>query len=498
MALDTIVRGVTSGAGAEVSGGFLKVITETDAENNAANVGTVRFFSENDPGTITGEVYLKSPETSDDYRLRVGVDTLLLDHTFSETSLDTTKFEVNHSTNMVGSLNNGFLTLNSGLNSVSNGDVFSVGTIRHFKTRGAAPLYVEMTGNLSAPPIANQVIETGLFHFNHMDPGGQPQDGVWFQVTSAGIVGVLAYGGTITTTGILVDPANFPINVNGTYLITVGWGYVEFWIDNVLFGEIEVPTGQASPFLTDSLPVTLQIRNLGAVNASNQASLKMGHIVVSQGDLATHKPWSHQQAGMGSSGYQNQAGATMGSSAYLPNATSATAITGATLSQSASIATGLGGQAGLTAAVPGGDGMVFVYQNPAGNMPGQPSKNLNITGVKLSAVNMGAAVATTPTVIQWSLCFGQNNETLQPLSKVEVNNLSSTTEKSWRKIPLGFTSFMVGEPIGKQCPDLTVTFNSPVVVFPEEWVALVAKFISGTATVSQVIWVNALYDSYFD
>ena len=44
--------------------------------NTPAQVGSVRLMSENDSGTVTGTPYLRSPETSSDYRLRVGVDTL--------------------------------------------------------------------------------------------------------------------------------------------------------------------------------------------------------------------------------------------------------------------------------------------------------------------------------------------------------------------------------------------------------------------------------------
>lgn len=494
MALDTIVRGVTSGAGAEVSGGFLKVITETDATNNAAYIGASRFFTENDSGSVTGEVYLKSPETSDDYRLRVGIDTLLFDHNFTETALDTTRLEVNASTGMVGGLANGFLVLNNAGNSVNSGDVFSISTQRHFRTRGTAPLYVELTGNLSAIPINNQVIETGLFFNNGSN---QPLDGVWYQVTPSGIIGVLAYNGTINTTGVLVNPANFPIGINGTYLITVSNRYVEFWINDTLFGELQVPSGVASPFLTDSLPVTLQMRNLGPVNAAGQCKLNMGHIVVSLGDIASNKPWSHQQSGMGGTGHQTQAGLTMGSSALLPNATSSTTISGTTLSQTAAIAIGLGGQAGLTASVPGGDGFVFAYQVPKGSVT-QPTRNLILNGIKISALNMGAAVAVTPTVIQWSLAFGQNSDTLQSLAISEVASLSAQTVKSWRRVPLGFTSFIVGESIGKKAEDVLVSLQTPISIHPGEWVALVAKFISGTATTNQVIWVNATYDSYFD
>ena len=201
-----------------------------------------------------------------------------------------------------------------------------------------------------------------------------------------------------------------------------------------------------------------------------------------------------QMAGMGHMGYQAQAGATMGTTAAFPNATAATTVTGGALSQTVTLATGLGGQAGITAAVPGIDGLVFNYTNPAGSVT-QPPRNLTITGIKISAVNIGAAVATTPTTISWSLAFGGATANLAVADAVA---LTAATAKSFRRVPLGIQSWVIGAGIGQTAPDIYMPFTSPIVVHPGEMVALVAKFIQGTATASQVIFVNATYDCFFD
>lgn len=499
MALDAIIRGNTSGTGAEVNAlNHLKVVPETDPATNPGNVGAVKFFSENDAGTITGTPYLQSPETSDDYRLRVGIDSLLFDHTFSETLIDTGSTKLAGISNMSIGLSGGFLTLNSAQNSTASGSYAAVSTLRHFRIRATAPLYVELTGNLTGVPITNQIIEVGLYV---PTAGIQPQDGVWFQATSAGVIGVLAYNGQIVTTGTLVSPQNLPINSNGTYLIVVNTGYVEFWIDDVLFGEIEVPAGQATPFLTDSLPVTIMQRNNGVVAATGQASLRMGDIGVTCGDIITNRSWAAQMSGMGQMGQQGQQGGTMGSNASLPNATGATTVTGTALSQTVpikAVATGgLGGEAGITAGTPGLDGMVFSYQNPVGSIT-QPPRNLTIFGIRISAVNIGAAVATTPTTVQWSLAFGASGSTVPTLAQAEVNSLTAVSVKGYRRIPLGFSSFIVGAAIGTQAPDITVKFDSPITILPGEWVSITAKFIQGTATANQVVWCTAMYDCHFD
>jgi hypothetical protein len=497
MALDANIRGVVTGTGAEVNtSNQLQVVLETDAASKPYNVGAVRFFSENDAGSITGTPFLTPPETSGDYRLRVGMDTLLYDHTFSEITLDTSSYRISGATTMTSSLSGGFLTLNAG-NATVSGNFISYVTSRYYRVRGTSPLYVEVTGNLTAIPITNQVIEIGLFL---PTAGVQPVDGVWFQVTSAGVIGVMAYNGAITQSGVLVPPESLPTANNGTYLLIINQSSVQFWIDDILHGEIAVPAGQATPFLTDSLPLTMMQRNAGLVAAAIQAAIRIGDISITGGDIASNKPWASQMAGMGQMGYQGQAGGTMGTSALLPNATAATVVTGGALSQTVTLSTGLGGQVGINATVPGVDGFVNAFFAPVGSLT-QPPRNLTIKGLKISAVNIGAAVAGTASIVQWSLAFGNNgaalNSTAQ-LSQAEAATLTAATTKAWRRIPLGITSWVVGAGIGSQAPDVTVNFDCPVVVFPGEWVAVVAKFIVGTATASQVIWCTLTYDSHWD
>jgi hypothetical protein len=453
-----------------------------------AGVGAVRMFSENDDGTITGTPYLKSPETSTDYRLRVGMDTILYDHTPSETSPDTTRLKISGIATMTTSMASGFIALNAGAAATASGNYVSWSTNRVFRIRGASQLYVELEVNFSGTPIANQVVEFGLFSAT---AGTQPADGIWFQADSSGIKGVINYNGTITQSGVI---ATITPNVNYHFVMAISDGDVEFWRDDQLLVEITVPTGQASPCLTDSLPLTMMQRNSGIVSASGQAITKIGNMVISAGDLNYTKPFVLQMAGMGHMGYQAQAGATMGTTAAFANATAATTVTGGALSQTVTLATGLGGQIGITAAVPGIDGLIFNYTNPVGSVS-QPPRNLTITGVKISAVNIGAAVATTPTTISWSLAFGGASANL---AVAEAVALTAASVKSFRRVPLGIQSWAVGAVVGAKDTDLYMPFNSPIVIHPGEMVALVAKFIQGTATASQVIFVNATYDCSFD
>lgn len=484
------IEGNTSGNLAEVTtGNELKV----SLSNTTANIGGVRLFSENDPGTITGSAYLMSPETSTDYRLRVGTDTILYDHTPAETALDTSRIKISGISTMTTTLASGFIALNAGAAATASGNYVSYSTGRVFRIRGASQLYVELEVNVNVMPIANQVFEAGLFI---PVAGTQPADGVWFQLDSSGLKGVINYNGTITQTGVL--SATFSSNVNYHLTMVISDAEVQWWRDDVFLGETILPTGQASPCLTDSLPLTLQQRNSGIVSASGQAVVKVGNMVVSAGDLNYGKPFAHQMAGMGHMAYQGQAGGTMGTTALYPNASAATTVTGAALSQTTTLATGLGGQVGITAAVPGVDGYVFAYQNPVGSVS-QPPRNLTITGIKIDTINIGAAVATTPTTLAWSAAFGATGGTIPSLAATETGTLVAATVKAHRRIPLGMQSFLVGAGIGQQAQPIQIDFSSaPIVVCPGEWFGLVAKFIQGTATASQVEFVNATVIGHFD
>ncbi len=98
-----------------------KVVTETDVATNPGNVGAVRAFSENDPGSKTGEAYLKSQEVSQDFRSRVGMDTVLFSATFNATTQNTGVWK--HSfTTMTMTQSAGFLNVNAAGTSTVSGN----------------------------------------------------------------------------------------------------------------------------------------------------------------------------------------------------------------------------------------------------------------------------------------------------------------------------------------------------------------------------------------
>lgn len=459
-----------------------------------SRVGGVRLFSENDDGTLAGTAYLKSPETSPDYRLRAGVDTVLFNDVFNATAQNTGVW--NYVFNTLTCTQPGAGTLNfSTVQGTTSAHGAFMRTKQYFPLVNTAPLAVEgYFGQFTAPLVSGEVFLFGL----GLPTAATtiPTDGCWIQVTSAGVQGVISFNGTPVASALdaALPLSSLTVGTIFKFLIVIGEREVEFWFDDQFLGEIAIPAANGVPFLQGSAPLFAMKYNTG--NVSNTNTMRISRVGVTLMDVASNRDWGVQQCTMGASLYQGQNGQTQGTTALLPNAAAATTVTGAALAQATALATGIGGQAGITATVPGVDGWVTAYLNPAAtiNITG---RNLVITGVRIDAVNIGAAVATTATTIQWSVAFGGTQ--LNSLATAESASFITATVKAARRVPLGLQSWVVGAAVGAQATVIDQDFSSaPIVVGPGEYLGSVAKFIQGTATASQVIWAVVTFRGYFE
>ncbi len=485
------IEGDASGNVAEVtSAKQLKIVPETNPSGNPGNVGAMTMHSLNDNGQVSGTPRVSSPETSSDYRLRVGMDLMLDTEVFNYAAQNTSKHSYTAVT-MANALSGGFLNINSaGITTLNTATRFF--TQRMFVLPGQqTSLYAETLAALSAAPATNTTIDFGLFICGAGAPMA-PTDGAYFRITNAGVYGVVNYNGTETGSAIF----SFTPVVNRVYqfLVTVTNRNVEFWIDDVLYGEISTPVGQSQPFQSQSLPYAIR-HSIGGTAAGSALSLKVAAYSVALGDSSASKDFETALCKSGQGAAQGQSGGTMGTTANYVN--SADPAAAAALSNTTALVTGLGGQyrfnAGVTAVT---DGIVTSFQVPAGTVA-VPGRSLIVTGINLSAVNMGAAVATTASTIAWSLAFGH---TAVSLATAETGSFVSGTAKAPRRVPLGFMTWPVGAGVGQgpQNGDIYIPFTSPIVVNPGEFIASVAKFIMGTATASQVIWGHVTIVGYFE
>jgi hypothetical protein len=445
---------------------------------------TMTVFCENDPGTVTGTALLKSPEVSQDYRLRVGLDTVLFTDTFNATAQNTGNWK--HSfTTMTMTQSAGFLNINAAGTSTVSGNFAYLQSWRHFPLIGTAPLAVEFTGQFTATPTANEIFQAGL---GIPTGAAQPVDGVWFEFTSGGLMGCIRYNsGTVDKVTLISNVAAMPLNTNGKYVMVVGEREIEFWLDDVLYGTLDMPNAQGQPFITTALPLFMQKYNSGTVGSSPNMIVKIGDISVTLMDMNANMTWANQMASCGL-GLQGLNGGTMGSpqvqwaNTALPTAAAATNTT-------AALGAFLGGIFQMNApATSATDVIIASYQNPAGGV-NQTPRTMKLRGIKIDCVNSGAAVATTATAFAVAIAWGGTQLSLGTVT-ADSGSFVNNTAKARRIQPIGVIAFPVAAAIGAAATPIQFDFEAPLVINPGEYIQVVAKILVGTATASEVFqWI---------
>jgi len=444
-------------------------------------------YSEIDAGQFTGSRQVLSAEVDKDYRQRVAHDNMLDQEQFNYTTQNTGKHAHAFTTLTATVSAAGLLTNSGNITTTTTGMTF--GTHAMFPVGGTQSTVVETSVAFTAQPNANTVIDFGLF-LRGASTAFAPLDGVFFRMTSSGMSGVVSISGVETTTGVFpLDHGTgtwvYTNNAVNRYLIQVNNVSTTFWINNYLMGEIPTPVGASFPTKSVALPWSVRHAIVGgAAGAATQALISDYRVFVRGSQYADRLSIVGQRV---LCSYQGLSGGTMGSLATLPNSTNPTSAVPTNTSLAANLPAGLGGQGLIPAqAAAATDFILGSYQVPAGSQTVQ-GRRLALRGIIIDAVNLGAAVATTATVIQWSLAFGH---TAVSLAQTETASFATGTTKAPRRISLGFMSWAVGAAIGAQPQNGQIFIDlgdSPVYVNSGEFVALVAKFVVGTATSSQTI-----------
>lgn len=486
MALDSNIIGALSGNGADVLDRQLLTRTETDVATYPQRVGGVKVYGANDEGEITGEVRLQSPEVDVDYRIRVSQDLLLDEEVHNYTAQNTGK-TILTATTMAATWTAGQFTTNSGnITTTTTGLVYS--SRAFFPATGTQTLSCDMEVAFTQQPTTNTTIDFGLFAPGAANPY-TPTDGAFFRLTSAGLQGVVSYNGTETNTGVfpLADGAGvwtYTNNKRYQFIVYMGGVIAQFWVNDgtgaVLLGHLDLPTAQPRMIMGGAVPWAIRHAiSGGAAGAAISALLGAVNVRLGGSNVGTTVTVQGNRL-YGS--YQGLSGGTMGSLASYANSANPTAAAPSNTAVTANLPVGLGGQGAVIAAVAAAtDGIWNSYQVPAATV-NVPGRRLVIRGIKIDLVNLGAAVATTATTIQFALAFGHTN--------VSLATTESATAKAPRRVALGFATWAVGAAIGQQpqAGPIVVDFgDAPIFVNPGEFVQLVGKFVAGTATASQVI-----------
>jgi len=474
--------GNTSGNIAEVNASNqIKVVPETNVSSNPGNVGAVRMFAENDPGSQTGSAYLKSPEVSTDYRLRVGSDAVWDDESFNYTAQNFTKHKYTSNT-LTMTWAGGFLNTNGG-NVTTTGTGCQLQTYRHFPLQGSGGLYCEIAVAFSNTPVTNWTEDFGMF-LPAAASTSLPLDGVYFRANSSGILGVANNNGTETTTSAF---SGFSWVVNKVYkfIITISDTELEFWIDDVLYAEIPRQTGAGSVLYSGSVPFAVRHHHTGTTSGIINA--KIANYSISTADIDNNRLWASNKAGQGMMGVVNPSGGAAGITA---NSVNSTVPATATLSNTAAGYTTLGGQF-VFAAVAGAetDYALFAFLNTAPTT-GITGRNLVIRGVWIDLWNQVVAVATTPTVFQWYAAVGS--------TAVSLATVDGAATRLPKRIFLGAHSLVVGSAVGQMAQTVDANLDAPLVVEPGTYFHIILKMPIGTATATETFRGNVGVNAYWE
>lgn len=313
----------------------------------------------------------------------------------------------------------------------------------------------------------------------------QVQNGVFFRVTVAGAVELViaANSADVVTlaTGVSVGAGAGNLNPARWYDVDL------FVLDDavrlvvhhsdgttattpVIDSTLSYAAAQTTDTLLRALPVMVRVLNVTAPATASQ--LLYSGICVMQQDVEEGRPLAHALARSGRSTLINAS-----SGAQLANYANSAAPASATLSNTAAGYTTLGGQWQF-AAVGGAetDFALFAFTVPTGY-------TLHVTGVRIDSWVMGAAVATTPTLLQWFV------------GRAAAVTLATN---SFRRT-IGAMSFPVGAAIGATADkSLVWTTDTPLVVESAQVFHLGLKMPVATATASSIIRGVATIDGYLE
>lgn len=461
--------------------GFSGNIVEVDASRNMhvklpdastpATVGAIGMYSVNDDGAHTGGVKsIRSPETTQDYRLRQVYERSLDIETFNYAAQNTGK-DTYANTTMTATWSAAGITTNaSAITTTATG--LTIGSYAEFPLGNATATYCEYTAGFSALFQSNVVIDYGLFRRGAANQY-VPADGVYFRFNAAGLQGITNYNGVETgDTGVFAGWVP-TLNTKYKFTITLNEGVTEWWIDDELWGTVITPAGQGQPCLSSTLPWSIRHAHPGV--AGSVVQMQVTDVAVSQDSPAM--VWSAQDMGAVLYGaYQGLSGGTMGSLANYAN--SANPAAAVPTNTTAALGSGFGGQFWETDTLAvTTDGIISSYQIPAGTVAIQ-GRRCYVYGVKISSY-VQTVLTGGGYNAQWSLAWGH--------TAVSLATPEAATTKAPRRKALGAQSVAAAlAALSVITPEIERNWKAPVVVNPGEFIQTVKKKV-GTAPSAGVI-----------
>jgi hypothetical protein len=374
---------------------------------------------------------------------------------------------------------NGFITLNAGLSTVANSYAIMT-SIKAMQLYGHLPYTGVIRAKVNTLPIANAVIELGI---GMAVTNATPTDGCLYRWASDGTFRcVINNNGVETLSGPLTAPA---INNEHIFEFDVVEDNVFFTMDDVVIATVPVPLTQAYP-VNNGRQTVYARTYCGASPPATAPQLAIGQVNIVQEDLNQNKLWKEILVSLGRGAYQFP----ITPYTQTTNHANSTDPASATLSNTAAGYTSFGGRWQF-AAVAGAatDYALFAFQVPA-------TYQLNLSGITISAALLGAAIAGTATVLDWSL--GLNSSAVS-LATAE----SPPATYAPRRIPLGMQGFPLVAPngplqIGDSAPDIIRNFDPPLIVDGGRFLHVIVEVPVGTATAAQLFRGDVTLQGYYE
>lgn len=409
---------------------------------------------------------------SDHGRIKVGQESMLF-YDPVDGAVVNTNLWIQANVTMVQAISSGFIVLNSAaitsINTSSN-----ITSIRVIPFLSHYPLYFHLKGKTPNQPQANATMEIGL---GVVSGTSAPTDGVFFRWTNDGTFRcVINNGGSETTTTVTAPTSND----THTFAIVYTHNSARFEIDGAIVATVSAPTGASSLTSTTRLPNFARVYTAGSIPVT-APQLFVAEWNVAQMDINGGKAWEEQLASIGRGSHQSPVTTFL----QTANHANSTSPASATLSNTAAGYTTLGGRYQFAAPVGAAtDFALFGFQVPAGYQ-------LVIKGLSISAMNTGAAVATTATILDWFLAV---NASAISLATAEA----AGTAWAYRRMPLGMHGFIIGAAIGQGENDIVRVFDTPVTVDSNRFCVIGVQVPVGTATASQIIRGDVQINGHFE
>ena len=453
--------------------------------------GYSSFAAESDAGSLMpGLVRTVRPlQVNPDFNTITAHGNTIFNEVFTGATIDMSEWKQTASI-MTIVQGNGMIVLNSAAATAQNN--YAILTSYHsFPLLANQTLYASFRLAVTNQTATGKVAEVGLGYVSTTDA---PTDGAFFRWGADGtLIAVLNHNGVETSmvSSAITKPTDGEFHF---YLISLTRQTAEFWIDDYLVARI-TPT-VALPRITKSEAYPFQMRVYNSGNpASAACKLNLGQVIVDSAGAPLNRPYSHMQASLGNNCNQG-ASATWTTLGTQSNWTNSPTIATATLANNAVPASGytgttLGGLfqfagpvANLATTL-----IVFAFTVPAGSATVH-GKTLYVTDVRIDSVNIGIAVASTPTTLQWLLASGSTAVTLA--------TADGATTRGPRYLPLGIQTWPVGAAIGAQSTPISVSFQTPIPTYMGQIFYILMRPILGTATGSQLIRGSVAVGGYYE